>query len=274
MILLVASNKDPASQNIKQQILNNYSFNQTSQTYQQNPLYTAEINRKNITLVTLNDELVQAQTLPEDFPDAELVVFISRHSSQSGKPTLSVHVPGNFAAAELGGLPKKVSVAPAIAMQTALKALVHYQNPMLLHYEVSYECTHHGPSLAVPTMFVELGSSETQWTDILAAQTVANAAMTAIVEFRAPTDSAVLGIGGTHYNQKFTLMALMGEAVFGHMVPKYAVSQIDGEILSECMAKTLEKVPLAVLDWKGIRSEDKPGLLDALETVGLPYRKV
>lgn len=274
MILLVASNKDLASQNIKQQILNNYSFSKTSQTYQQNPLYTAEINRKNITLITLNDESVRAQTLPEDFPNSALVVFISRHSSQSGKPTLSVHTPGNFAAAELGGLPKKVSIAPAVAMQTALKALVHYKDTLLLHYEVSYECTHHGPSLAVPTMFVELGSSETQWNDMKAAQAVANATMTAIVEFRAPTDSAVLGIGGTHYNQKFTLMALMGEAVFGHMVPKYAISYFDAEILSECMEKTLEKVPLAVLDWKGIRSEDKPGLLSALETAGLPYKKV
>jgi D-aminoacyl-tRNA deacylase len=274
MILLVASNKDLASKNIKQQILDNYSFSQTSQTYQQNPIYTAEINRKNISLITLNDESVQAQTLPEDFPDAELAVFISRHSSQSGKPTLSVHTPGNFAAAELGGLPKKVSIAPAVAMQTALKALVHHKDPMLSHYEVSYECTHHGPSLAVPTMFVELGSSETQWNNIKAAQTVANAAMTAIVEFRASIETAVLGIGGTHYNQKFTFMALKGEAVFGHMVPKYAVSYVDAEILSECVEKTLEKVSMAVLDWKGIKSNDKPGLLSVLETAGLPFRKI
>ena len=274
MILIVASNKDPASQSIKQQILNNYSFKETAESYQENPLYKAEINNRNITLATLSQELVGAQYLAEDFPDAKLVVFISRHSSQSGKPTLSVHTPGNFAEAELGGLPKTVSVAPAVAMQTALKALVHYQNPLLLHYEVSYECTHHGPSLNVPTMFVELGSSEAQWSDMMAAQAVADAAMTAIVEFKPPTDCAVLGIGGTHYNQKFTLMALMGEAVFGHMIPKYALANVDAETITECLAKTLEKVTLAVLDWKGIRSEDKPNLLSALETVGLPYKKV
>lgn len=274
MILIVASNKDPASQSIKQQILNNYSFKETAETYQENPLYTAEINDRNITLATLSKELVGAQYLAEDFPDAKLVVFISRHSSQSGKPTLSVHTSGNFAEAELGGLPKTVSVAPAVAMQTALKALVHYQNPLLLHYEVSYECTHHGPSLNVPTMFVELGSSEAQWSDMRAAQAVADAAMTAIVEFKAPADCAVLGIGGTHYNQKFTLMALMGEAVFGHMIPKYALADVDVEIIRECLDKTLEKVTFAVLDWKGIRSEDKPSLLSALESARLPYKKV
>jgi D-aminoacyl-tRNA deacylase len=274
MILIVSSNKDPASQSIKQQILNNYSFKETAETYQESPLYKAEINNRNITLATLSKELVGAQYLAEDFPDAKLVVFISRHSSQSGKPTLSVHTPGNLAEAEMGGLPKTVSVAPAVAMQTALKALVHYQNPLLLHYEVSYECTHHGPSLNVPTMFVELGSSEAQWSDIRAAQAVADAAMTAIVEFKAPADCAVLGIGGTHYNQKFTLMALMGEAVFGHMIPKYVLANVDAEIIKECLEKTLEKVTFAVLDWKGIRSEDKPGLLSALESARLPYKKV
>ncbi|MGE5188082.1 MAG: D-aminoacyl-tRNA deacylase, partial [Betaproteobacteria bacterium] len=274
MILLVSSNKDVASQNIKEQLLARYSFQKSAESFQDNPLFSAEINGKSVTIATLSQESVLAQTMPEDFPNAELIVFISRHSSQSGKPTLSVHAPGNFAEAELGGLPKKVSIAPAVAMQTALKALVHYQNPLLLHYEVSYECTHHGPSLNVPTMFVELGSSEAQWNDNQAAQVVADATMTAIVEFRPPTECAVLGIGGTHYNQKFTLMALMGEAIFGHMIPKYALANIDAQTLKECLNKTLEKVTLAVLDWKGIRSEDKPNLLSALETLGLPYKKV
>ena len=45
-------------------------------------------------------------------------------------------------------------------MRDALKALLHYKEELNLDYEVSYECTHHGPSLNVPAMFVELGSSE------------------------------------------------------------------------------------------------------------------
>jgi D-tyrosyl-tRNA(Tyr) deacylase len=69
-------------------------------------------------------------------------------------------------------------------------------------------------------------------------------------------------------------MALVGEAVFGHMIPKYAVHLVDSEMLSQCVEKTLEKVPLAILDWKGIKSEDKPNLLSALETVGLSFKKV
>jgi hypothetical protein len=33
-------------------------------------------------------------------------------------------------------------------------------------------------------------------------------------------------------------------------------------------------VPLALLDWKGIKGEDKPALLSTLESVGLPFQKV
>jgi D-aminoacyl-tRNA deacylase len=274
MILLVSSNKDVASQNIKTQILCNYPFKQISQSFQQNPVYTATINNQNVILVTLSGESVKAQELPSSFPDAKLVVFISRHSSQSGKPTLSVHAPGNFAQAELGGLPRLVSVAPASAMSVALKALQQNKSALKLNYEISYECTHHGPSLSVPTMFVELGSSEIQWQDSIAAQAVANAAMEAVSNFACPAASAVLGIGGPHYNEKFTRMALTGKAIFGHMIPKYAVPAVDSEILLQCAVKTLEKVSGARLDWKGIKSEDKPKLLENLQEADIHFEKV
>ncbi|MFA7397255.1 MAG: D-aminoacyl-tRNA deacylase [Candidatus Bathyarchaeia archaeon] len=272
---MVASSKDPASLNIKDQILRNYIFNQTRDEYEGTPNYTADVNEKQVTFITLNRESVQAQDLPQKFPDAKLIIFISRHSSQSAKPTLTVHTPGNFANAELGGLPCCVSVSPALAMQTALKAMVHYQEQFgLRNYEVSYEVTHHGPSLKTPSMFIELGSSSEQWGDSVAAEAVAHSAMTTIANFEASSYPAVLGIGGTHYNQQFTLMALMGVATFGHMIPKYAVEYIDAEMVKQCVDKTLEKVSYAILDWKGIRSEDKPGLIAALESAGLPYKKL
>ncbi len=274
MILLVASSKDVAGLNIARQILNHYPFSKTSRIFQENPVYHAEINGKQVRLVTLQEETINAQTLPNHFEDLSLIVFISRHSSASGTPTLSVHTPGNFAAAELGGLPSKVSVSPATAMQTALKALKRYQEEMNLDYAVSYECTHHGPSLNVPTMFVELGSSVKQWSDTKAAEAVAHAAVQVIANFSVPNRTAVLGIGGTHYNQRFTQMALDGEAVFSHMIPKYVVQHVTAELLSHCVERTLEKVDRAILDWKGIKGNDKPKLLAALQEIRLPYARV
>jgi D-aminoacyl-tRNA deacylase len=277
LILLAHSSLDAAGVNIAQKVLDLYSFTKIAETYHNSPVYSLNINGRDVTYVTLKEESVNAQYLQDDFPKAELVVFLSRHSSQSAKPTLTVHAPGNFADAQLGGLPRSISIAPAVAMQTALKAMVHYQEQYgLRNFEVSYEVTHHGPSLSIPAMFVELGSSPPQWADSLAAEAVAHSAMTAIANFEVPTpsSSAVLGIGGTHYNQQFTLMSLMGAATFGHMIPKYAIPHIDAAIIKQCIEKTLEKVPYALLDWKGIKSEDKPALLSALEAAGLPYKKI
>ena len=273
MILAVYSSKDVAGVNIANQVMNNFPFSKTGETFQEKPVYSAEISGKQVTLVTLKDETVYAQNLPEHFSNPELVVFLSRHSSQSGKPTLSVHTPGNFAEAELGGLPRTVSVCPAIAMRDALKALQQFKTEMQLDYEVSYECTHHGPSLNVPTMFVELGSSPSQWTDSEAAEAVAKAAMKSIKNFQNGDQTAVLGIGGPHYNQRFTQMALNDEAVFGHMIPKYAFPHADAEIIHQCVERTMEHVDHAILDWKGIKSEDKPKILGVLSEINLPYWK-
>jgi D-aminoacyl-tRNA deacylase len=274
MILLVASSRDVAGLNIAKHILNQYPFSKTNGVYQENPVYSAEINWKKIHFITLREETINAQNLPEHFANLSLIVFISRHSSASGIPTLSAHTPGNFGAAELGGLARKVSVSPAAALLYALKALMRFKEEMKLDYEVCYECTHHGPSLSVPAMFVELGSSEKQWNDIRAAEAVAHAAMEAIVKFEGSERNAVLGIGGPHYNQRFTKMALGGEAIFGHIIPKYAVQLVDAEIVSQCVERTLEKVDCAILDWRGIRGKDKPKLLAALREAGLPYRKI
>jgi D-aminoacyl-tRNA deacylase len=274
MILIVASNTDIASLNIRRQILKYHFFCVMEKTFQSNPLYAKQVSGQEVILATLSDEAVNAQNLPDDFPNTDLIVFISRHSSKSGRPTLSVHTTGNFGDSELGGRPRKVSIAPASAMHTALKALNVKKEEMKLNYEVSYECTHHGPSIDVPTMFIELGSSQPQWGDLQAARAVGDATMATILKFSVSTKSAILGIGGTHYNQKFTRMALEDKAIFGHMIPKYAVHLLDVEMLTQCIDCTLERVSAAVLDWKGIRSEDKQNLISALQEVELPFKKV
>ncbi|MEM3700226.1 MAG: D-aminoacyl-tRNA deacylase [Candidatus Bathyarchaeia archaeon] len=273
-ILIAASNKDVASLNIKRQILNYYNFNESTEKFQQNSIYIAEIGGREAKLVTLNEELVSAQNITDFFKDLELVVFISRHSSESGTPTLSVHTPGNLGEAELGGLPRRVSVSPANAMRNALKALKQFRDEMRLDYEVCYECTHHGPSLNVPTMFVELGSSPKQWSDLKAAEAVAHAAIKAVSTFGEAEAKAVLGIGGPHYNSKFTRMALESATAFGHIIPKYAIPYVDAEILRQCAEKTLEKVENVILDWKGIKGENKAKLVEMLQEICVSIQKV
>src|SRR4030065_418121 len=112
-----------------------------------------------------------------------------------------------------------------------------------------------------------------KWHAQVTAVFVAMAAMEAIAKFRETERSAVLGIGGPHYNQKFTKKALEDGIIFGHMIPKYAIQWIDADILTQCMERTLEKVAHAILDWKGIKSQDKPKTLKNLAEINLPHQK-
>jgi D-aminoacyl-tRNA deacylase len=271
MFLIVASKKDVAGMNIARQIIDCYGFEKTSESFQQNPLYFKNLQDKEIKLVLLNEETIFAQQITDHF-SPRLIVFVSKHSGVAGIPTLSVHTPGNLTEkAEFGGLPRKVSVSAACAMKNALLEMARLKEEMALNYEVSYECTHHGPSLDVPTMFSELGSSPEQWKDLKAAEAVAHAAMSGVMnQSKYP---AVLGVGGPHYNVRFTKIALSTPMAFGQIIPKYAVPQIDAEMVKQCIQQTLEKVDHAVFDWKGMRGPDRDRLVVALRELGVPVEK-
>lgn len=271
MILIVASTKDVAGMNIAQQILDNYDFEKVEERFHQNPMYSKKLQDSLVKLVFVNEDIVNTQFITQFF-SPQLLVFISKHRSVSGLPTLSVHTPSNLGEAELGGIPRTVSVSPASAMRNALLEMANVKEKLGLNYQVCYECTHHGPSLDVPAMFVELGSSMKQWKDKRAAEAVARAAMAAVSKRSKYT--VVLGVGGPHYNAKFTKIALSKPIAFGHIIPKYAVSLLDADMVRQCVERTVEKVESVILDWKGIKGADKKGLMAILNDVGVSIEKV
>ncbi len=271
MILIAASTRDVAGVNIAQEIVDHYEFERLSETFHKNPVYSKTIQDREVTLLFVKEKIIDTQFIT-DFFTPQLLVFISKHSSASGIPTFSVHTPGNLAEAEFGGMPRRVSISPAAAMKEALLEMAKLTKEMGLNYEVSYECTHHGPSLDVPSMFAELGSSLKQWEDVKAAEIVAHAAMAAISKrSRYPT---ALGVGGPHYNAKFTEIALSSQIAFGHIIPKYAIQQVDAKTIKHCIERTMEKIDLAILDWKGIRGSDKNKIVSALSELDVPTEKV
>jgi len=271
MILIVASTKDTAGMNIAHQILEHYKFEKLPEVFREKPIYFKGIQNREVMLVFVDVEPVYTQFIT-DFFNPELLVFISRHRSLSGIPTLSTHTPGNLGKAELGGIPKKVSISQASAMRDALLEMEKLKEEIHLDYQVSYECTHHGPSLDVPIMFLELGSSTKQWKDLKAAEVVAHAAIAAVSKrSKYPT---ALGIGGPHYNKKFTRIALSTETAFGHIIPKYAIPQLDAEMVEQCVVRVVETVKSVFLDWKGIRGADKGRLTTILAEIGVPIKKV
>ncbi len=212
--------------------------------------------------------------------DAALVIFMSRHSSASGTPAMTVHPMGNWGPqASLGGMPRTLSISAPSPMLSILRQLNESSNGIA----VTYEATHHGPVLPVPALFAEFGGSEetiksTEYASRLAGavHSFCKSYLTGSESQRA--DKVVVGIGGTHYPGRFTDLALRKGYAFSHMMPKHAILNSDGtdniEMLEQAIAKSSERAESAVIDWKSIKSVQRAAIIKKLEEIGIGYERI
>lgn len=200
------------------------------------------------------------------------IVFLSRHSSKSEFPTLSVHVTGNPGGeALLGGYPYSLAISHPILMRSTL----HYMNRLAiergLKYHVSLEVTHHGPTdISSPSFFVEVGSSIKQWRDLEAIQTAVDSLLMAIDN---PLDGIIaVGFGGPHYAPTFTKYALEKNYAFGHILSKHILEETPREVILDAFRKSFES-RTAVLNWKGIPGRLRRNLYNELTELGFDVVK-
>ncbi len=153
------------------------------------------------------------------FDDPDALVFVSRHSGETG-PLLSAHFTGNFGPAELGGRDGALAAACPGLHRLVVAALDEHAPE---GYDVGIECTHHGPSaVGVPSMFVELGSSESEWRDPGGARAVARAVL-ALRGATVGADRTVVGFGGGHYAPRFERVLRETPWAVGHVAADWAL---------------------------------------------------
>lgn len=194
--------------------------------------------------------------------DADLIIFLSRHSSQKPVPVLTVHVTGNFGPAEFGGRARSLARAAPAWMRAVLHGLSRNAPP---GYRVAYEVTHHGPTeIDTQSFFVEVGSTEREWRDGKAATAVARSILCA-----EPGDTIpVIGFGGTHYAARQTHIALSSRAAFGHIAHSRDVPLVDATILGDMVERT--GALAAYIDRKSLSSEETRRLDQLLSREGIP----
>src|SRR5437879_8183082 len=105
---------------------------------------------RDMILVTMDELHLGRNLLDRDLRSSfnervDLVVYLSKHRSESGRPSLTVHAIGNPGAAEFGGQPETLVPSAPRWMTAALRGLRHAGRA--LGYEVTLEATHHGPYL-------------------------------------------------------------------------------------------------------------------------------
>jgi D-aminoacyl-tRNA deacylase len=205
--------------------------------------------------------------LPLNTLSEEEIIVLSKHSAASGKKSLTVHNIGNFSLPEFGGK-EKTLVGSLARIQTNLLRGLNQKN-VYPDYTVCYEATHHGPFVEKKVCFIELGSSETEWTNKVAARIVAETILEKT--FAQNTDKVVIGIGGGHYTPDFTKLALRKNYSFGHICPQYSLDYLDEYLLEQMIIKTgAEEI---IIDWKGLKN-NKENVVKLCEKSGLVFERV
>ena len=263
MKLIVCSRADTASQNIKERLLEmldaekgkvgDYTF------------YDAG----SIGIVEIEERLIYADYLDEKlkkFLEFDEILFASRHSSKDERKLLSVHVSGNAATADFGGIPYSLAKPSPQTMKNyvlALKEKLH----RVQDFTFSLEVTHHGPSeISTPSAFYEIGSTEDEWGDEEAARVVAEAMLEALKNKKRDWPVAV-GVGGTHYAPRQTELILKTFLAFGHNFAKYTFKDLNRDFL--IMAVEMCKAELLLMDEKSVTSAVKKLLLEVAEVTGV-----
>ena len=75
----------------------------------------------------------------------------------------------------------------------------------------------------------------------------------------------MIGFGGTHYASKFNKLVIEKDYKIGHMAPKYAINALTADVLMQMIKRSTNPIRTAVIDWKGMNSENKAHVLPMLE---------
>jgi D-aminoacyl-tRNA deacylase len=161
-------------------------------------------------------------------------------------------------------------------MTYLLRRIYEYHQKSRLRYHVCFEVTHHGPYLSTPTIYVEVGSTESEWIHHEPARIIATAVHDVITAFRTEKDFSsdipvLIGIGGGHYAPRFTDIILERNAAFGHMIPSYHIDA--GNITQETLEMAIQQTPnisAAYIHTKGLRKPQVRDFTKMLSNLDVP----
>lgn len=161
------------------------------------------------------------------------VVFPSIHRSAQEIEALTVHPLGNPGPrAEVGGRPRSLTPPEPRLMADALRRLAEGASGG--GWPVSYEATHHGPLLASPAFFVEIGYGLRPEPPVEAVRLLAKVLLELSPD---PADRIALAIGGGHYAPHFTELARERRWAFGHILSRHAVGEIERATFERAFAQ-------------------------------------
>lgn len=265
-IIILCSNMDKASQNIKTYLLqlrhwkliisHSNEWKELMCVYEADNFWLIEIDTPHIYQDDLDKKLAALNI------DTELIIVASKHKSKDGKKVLTVHFTGNPNNADFGGLPKKLSYPAPFAMKSILLNMQHLADNT--DYDISMEATHHGPTeVSIPMVYVEIGSTETEWEDAQAGEIVSKA----ILDVNQKKVPVAIGFGGGHYALRQNNLVLTSNITFGHNFSNHQLEYVDINLIKNAVEKS--HADFIYLDRKALSSVQKEKLTKIAKNLGL-----
>tara|TARA_Y100000310_G_scaffold151207_1_gene150740 strand:- start:505 stop:1305 length:801 start_codon:yes stop_codon:yes gene_type:complete len=253
--LIIASKKDRAGVNITTQLSKLGEFN----------------------FYLRDEEIIDDTNLDyEKISEYDFIIFASKHQSEKKEKSISIHAPGNWRTADFGGEMGKVCQSSAQFQKQLFEVLNKNTKESELDqkYKVTLECTHHGPLISKPCLFVEIGSTMFEWEDRRAAFVIAKSIKHTIQNFKENKYNEIaIGIGGPHYCPNFNIIQEKSNFAISHIIPQYSLPLTE-EIVKEAIDKTEEEIDFAIIDWKGLgNSEQRQQALDILDKLHINYKR-
>ena len=225
---------------------------------------------KHYDLAVIPTPAISADWLEEKY-DYDGFVFLSKHAAESGDLALTCHSTGNFSDAKFGGNNRQIAIPNPDLQKIYLQTLKKNQS-QFSEFQITIEATHHGPTaLSKPSIFIEIGTTEKQWTDTSLCNSVATL-VHQVMSQPIKEHPVAICFGGTHYPSKFTDEILEGKYSLGTVMPKHALSFLDEELLSHILAQNY-MAKTVLLDWKGL-GPYKEKVLDLLKSTNLDVIKL
>ncbi|HEY5736326.1 MAG TPA: D-aminoacyl-tRNA deacylase [Nitrosopumilus sp.] len=258
MELLVAYQDDPAGHNMAKYLSKEMTLKDDI------------FHGKYYDLLVIPTPAISADWLEEKY-DYDGFIFLSKHAAESGELALTCHSTGNFSTAKFGGNDKQVAIPKPDFQKVYLQTLKKNQSKFS-EFQITIEATHHGPTaLTKPSIFVEIGTTEKQWTDESLCISVASL-VHQVMSQPIKEHPVAICFGGTHYPSKFTSELLDGKFALGTVIPKHALGDLDEKLFFHII-KQNSMAKAALLDWRGL-GPNKQKVLDLLKSTDLEVIKL
>ena len=301
--LLLASNSDVASINLHDAVLRLGGWGEASvlghgvlRVHENRPVHLLLIEELHINADGIDRTHEEAAGCGVDE-----VLVLSRHVSATEIPALTLHaigLPGEVPHGERGqaGGTKGSVVPPSPRFASLFRSMLTMARTRGLdeEFDLTLETTHHGPLLDRPALYIEIGSTEREWSSVPAAELWAEVISENLgLSGEEPVQwvsggEVMIGLGGGHYAPRHKAVLSESDLWAGHLLANYALpfeEPIEGEepggswrhSIQVSVESTLSAFPgaslFAHLDKKSFKGWQRRAILDLLSDLEVPVRR-